>query len=160
MDRKVGRPVMEMWRILVMGVVKQGLGRHFDRLHELVNQHRTLRRFPDHAVVWDERRHHHRKLVDNVGHLNPELLVRVSQPVGGSGHAVAAERPGEPLRGRCASLLAGTDVHHRTDVSLLWDAMRWLLRGTGRAAIDHGVPGWRQCRNLTKKLGSSSRRSG
>ena len=43
-DGSVGRPGMEMWRILVMGVVKQGLGCDFDRLHELENGHRTLRR--------------------------------------------------------------------------------------------------------------------
>ncbi len=32
-DRTVGRPGMEMWRILVMGVVMQGLGCDYDRLH-------------------------------------------------------------------------------------------------------------------------------
>ena len=36
-NKKVGRPGMDMWSILVMGVVKQGLGCDFDRLHELVN---------------------------------------------------------------------------------------------------------------------------
>ncbi len=151
-DRKVGRPGMEMWRIPVMGVGRQGLGRDFDRLHEPVTRHRTLRRFPGHADVWDGSRYHYRTLVDNVGHLNPELPVRVSQLVGGSGHAVAAEKPGAPLHGRCDSLLAGTDVHHPTDVSLLWDAMRCLIRTTGRAASDHGVPGWRRWRHLTRTL--------
>ena len=33
-DRRVGRPGMEMWRIPVMGVVRQGLGCDFDRLQE------------------------------------------------------------------------------------------------------------------------------
>ena len=33
-NRNVGRPGMELWRILVMGVLKQGLGCDFDRLHE------------------------------------------------------------------------------------------------------------------------------
>ena len=64
-DRAVGRPGMEMWRILVMGVVKQGLGCDFDRLHELVNQHRTLRRFLGHADVWDDSHYHYQTLVDN-----------------------------------------------------------------------------------------------
>ena len=34
-DRTVGRPGMEIWRILVMGVIKQGLGCDFDRLQEV-----------------------------------------------------------------------------------------------------------------------------
>ena len=55
-SRKTGRPDMEMWRILVMGVVKQGLGCDFDRLHELLNEHRTLRRFLGHADIRDTER--------------------------------------------------------------------------------------------------------
>ena len=37
-DRTVGRPGMELWQILVLGVLKQGLGCDFDRLHDLANQ--------------------------------------------------------------------------------------------------------------------------
>ncbi len=35
-------------------------------------------------------------------------------------------------------------MHDSTDVSLLWDVMRGLLRSTGRSARKHGVGGWRQ----------------
>ena len=38
-NRKVGRPGMAMWSILVLGVVKQGLDCDFDRLHDLANHH-------------------------------------------------------------------------------------------------------------------------
>ena len=31
-----------MWRILVLGVLKQGLGCDFDRLHNLANHHETV----------------------------------------------------------------------------------------------------------------------
>ena len=91
-DKTVGRPVTEMWRILVMGVVKQGLGCDFDRLHELVNGHRTLRRLLGHSDVWDEHRYRYQTLVDNVKLPRPELLVEINQPVVESGHAVARKR--------------------------------------------------------------------
>ena len=151
-DRKVGRPGMEMWRILVMGVVKQGLGCDFDRLHELVNEHRTLRRFLGHADVWDEQRYRYQTLVDNVSHLRPELLVEVNRLIVESGHAVAGKKPGAPLGGRCDSFVVETDVHYPTDVSLLWDAMRCLLRETGRAAEEHDVGGWRQWKHLSRAV--------
>ena len=151
-DRKVRRPGMEMWRILVMGVVKQGLGCDFDRLHELVNEHRTLRRFLGHSQVWDEHRYQYQTLVDNVSLLRPELLVAVSHLLVESGHAVARKKPGEPLRGRCDSFVVETDVHYPTDVNLLWDAMRCVLRETGRAATDHAVGGWRQWKHLTRSV--------
>ena len=48
----------------VMGVIKQNLGCDFDRLHELVNQHMTLRQFLGHADIWDKERYHYQTLVD------------------------------------------------------------------------------------------------
>ena len=44
-DRTVGRPGMDLWQILVLGVLKQGLGCDFDRLHDLTNHHGTIREF-------------------------------------------------------------------------------------------------------------------
>ncbi len=64
----VGRPGMGMWRIPVTGVVRQGRGRGPGRPHGPANRHRTPRRFPGHADVWDGRRRHYRTLVDSVGH--------------------------------------------------------------------------------------------
>ncbi len=149
-DRTVGRPGMEMWRILVMGVVMQGLGCDWDRLHELVNQHRTLRRFLGHGGVTDEEMYEYQTVVDNVCLLRPELLAEVGQLVVESGHAVARKKPGEPLRGRCDSFVVETDVHYPTDVNLLMDAMRCLLREVGRTAARHDVDGWRQWQHLTR----------
>ena len=84
--------------------------------------------------------------------LTPELLSEVGRLVVESGHAVAKKNPGEPLRGRCDSFVVETDVHYPTDVSLLWDAMRCVLRETGRAAGDQAVGGWRQWRHLSKEV--------
>ena len=146
-DRTVGRPGMELWRILVMGVVMQGLGCDFDRLHELVNEH-MLRQFLGHADIWDKRKYEYQTVVDNVCLVRPELLAEVGQLIVESGHAVARKKPGEPLRGRCDSFAVEADVHYLTDVNLLMDAMRCLVRATGRAASKHEVA-WRQWRYLT-----------
>ena len=62
-NRKVGRPGMAMWSILVMGVVKQGLGCDFDQLHEFVNEHKTLRNFFGHTDC-DKKLYHYQTLVD------------------------------------------------------------------------------------------------
>ena len=43
-------------------------------------------------------------------------------------------------------------VHYPTDVSLLWDATRCLLRETGRAAEKYAVGGWRQWRHLSREV--------
>ena len=49
---EVDRPGMEIWRILVMGIIKQGLGCDFDRLQELANEHKTLCLLLGHPHIW------------------------------------------------------------------------------------------------------------
>ena len=149
-DRRVGRPGMELWRILVLGVVKQGLGCDFDRLHDLVNHHGTLRAFLGHGEFGDKSYYEYQTVVDNVSLLTPELLSAVGRLVVESGHAVARKEPGAPLRGRCDSFVVETDVHYPTDVNLLWDAMRCMLRESGRSARRHGISGWRQWRHQSR----------
>ena len=53
------------------------------------------------------------------------------------------------MHGRCDSFVVETDVHYPTDVNLLWDAMRVLIRESGRAANECGLSGWRQWYHLT-----------
>ena len=151
-NRNVGRPGMELWRVLVMGVLKQGLGCDFDRLHELVNQHRTVREFLGHGAFSQGDTYELQTIIDNVYLLTPELLSEIGRLVVESGHAVARKKPGEPLRGRCDSFVVETDVHYPTDVNLLWDAMRCLLRELGHAAKKSNIVGWRQWRHLTKEV--------
>ena len=69
-----------------------------------------------------------------------------------SGHAVAGKKPGEPLRGRCDSFVAETNVHYPTDVNLLWDAMRCMLRYAGPAASKHDLSGFRQWKKLRNSV--------
>ena len=144
----LGRPGMELWQILVMGVLMQGLGCDYDRLHNLVNEHNTLRRFLGHADIWDRRQYSYQSVVDNVSLLTPVLLSEVGKLVVESGHKVSKKKPGDLLHGRCDSFVVETDVHYPTDVNLLWDAMRCLIRETGRSANLSGHGGWRQWRYL------------
>ena len=88
-DRTVGRPGMELWQILVLGVLKQGLGCDFDRLHDLANQHQTIRMFLGHSDFGDETYYEYQTVVDNVSLLTPELLSAVGGLVVESGHKVA-----------------------------------------------------------------------
>ena len=87
-----------MWRTLVMGVIKQGLGCEFDRLHELVNEHKTLRRFLGYADVWEDLRYSYQRLVDNVSLLRPELPGEINHLIVGSGHAVLGKCLARPWR--------------------------------------------------------------
>ena len=83
---------MELWQVLVLGVLKQGLGCDFDRLHDLANHHETIRAFLGHSDFGDRTRYEYQRVVDNVSLLTPELLSAVGQLVVESGHKVAKKK--------------------------------------------------------------------
>ena len=122
-DKDNGRPGMTLWRILVCGVLRVDLNIDYDRLHELVNHHDTLREMLGHGK-FDEKCYEYQTLKDNVSLLTPELLDKINQVIVDGGHALVKKNEGETLRGRCDSFVVETHVHYPTDINLLYDAMR------------------------------------
>lgn len=80
------RPRMELWKIFVCDVVRLDLNEDYDRLHELVNHHDTIRAMLGHAA-FDEKTCHYQTLKDNFSLITPELLDKINQLVVSSGHA-------------------------------------------------------------------------
>jgi len=92
-DRTTGRPGMALWRILVMGVLRLNLNWDYDRLCEMVNEHRTIRQMLGHGRVDDGHRYHVQTLKDNVSLLTPEIVDRINQVVVKAGHGLEKKRP-------------------------------------------------------------------
>ena len=139
-----GRPGMEQWKILVLGVLRLGLNTDYDRLQELANQHTTLRQMLGHSDGFDESRYELQTLKDNVRLFTPEILDRINQEVVRAGHRVLKKSRDEGLRGRCDSFVVETDVHFPTDINLLWDAIRKTVQTCAGLCEAHGLTEWRQ----------------
>ena len=92
-----------------------------------------------HSGLDDHRRYEHRTLVRNVSLLTPELLNEINELVVKAGHALFGQEPEAPLRARADSFVVETDVHYPTDVNLLWDAMRCLIRISAQLASAFGL---------------------
>ncbi len=148
--KDTGRPGMELWRILVLAILKQGLNCDYDRLTELANEHGTLRQMLGHGVMAHE--YERQTVVDNVTLLKPQLLAKINQLLVQAGHEVVRKKPGETLRGRCDSFCVQTDVHFPTDVNLLFDAMRCSITTAVWLAEQLDLEGWRQHRHIQKKI--------
>ncbi len=101
---------MTLWSIFVCGVVRLDLNIDYDRLHELVNHHDTLREMLGHGT-FDKADYHYQTLKDNVSLLTPELLDQINQLVVNSGHVLVKKKESEALRGRCDSFVVETNVH-------------------------------------------------
>ncbi|MCY4312616.1 MAG: hypothetical protein OXD44_02780 [Gammaproteobacteria bacterium] len=128
--RDTGRPGMDLWSMLVLAVLKQGLDCDFDRLVHIANHDGLVRQMLGHGHCGPE--YGLQTVIDNVSLLGPELLGRIGGLVVESGHRVAGKKPGEPLRGRVDSFCVETDTRYPTDVGLLWDAMRCTIRHAAR----------------------------
>ena len=128
---------MTLWNILVLGLLKQGANCDYDRLHDLGNQHRTVREMLGHRALDDRARYPYRTLVRNISLLTPELLAGINRLVVQAGHALVGHAPEESLKARCDSFDVETDVHCPTDVDLLWDALLGARDGERLQGVWH-----------------------
>lgn len=139
-----GRPGMNQWKILVLGVLRLGLNADYDRIHELSNQHRTIREMLGHGVFDEDKYYSLRAIRDNIRLFTPEILDRINQEVVLAGHQLIGQKKTGELSGRCDSFVTKTDVHFPTDINLLFDAIRKTIQMCAFFSALYGILGWRQ----------------
>ena len=91
-DKKNGRPGMSLWKILVLGVLRLDLNGDYDRLAELVNQHKTVRQMLGHESIFDETYYHLQTIKDNVRLLTPALLEAINERIVKAGHELLSKK--------------------------------------------------------------------
>lgn len=141
---ETGRPGMEQWKILVLGVLRLGLNADYDRIQELANQHATIRQMLGHSDWADDTRYSLQTLKDNLRLFTPEILDRINQVVVAAGHALVKKSPDEALSVRADSFVVETDVHYPTDINLLLDAIRKVIDTCAQRCSEQGLSDWRQ----------------
>lgn len=146
-----GRPGMEQWKILVLGTLRLALDADYDRIHELANQHRTVRQMLGHGFVDDMKEYTLQRLKDNISLFTPELLDRINQEVIRAGH-VLLKKNDINFSGRCDSFVVKTNVHYPTDINLLFDAMRKTIEECANLSKACKVTTWRQSEYNIGKL--------
>ena len=142
-DPNNGRPGMSLWQALVLGVVRLGLNCDYDHLTELANQHLTLRQMLGHGLLNADARYALQTIRDNVRRFTPDIIEGLNRRVIQAGH-LQLKQDHVPLRGRCDSFVVETDVHYPTDINLLRDAVRVVLRLCVQACDVFDLGGWRQ----------------
>jgi transposase, IS5 family len=145
-DASTGRPGMDQWTMLVLGTLRLGLNIDYDRVHELANEHKTLRQMLGHAGWAEDEtdRYQLQTIKDNLHLFTPEILDRINQVVVAAGHVLVKKSPDAGLAVRADSFVVETDVHYPTDINLLWDAIRTLIVIMARLCADLGMTEWRQ----------------
>jgi IS5 family transposase len=163
--KATGRIGMDLWQILVLGVVRLGLAADWDRLEDLANHHTLIRQMlgvP--ATPWgeDAKVFGHQTLRDNVALLDDELLRQINARIAAAGREVFAKKGGAPvaaLEVKVDTYVLETDVHFPTDLNLLWDAGRKCvdLIVKYRDQLGYALPGWRKAKQWRRQLKACER---
>lgn len=157
-----GRPGLDLWHILVLGVVRLGLDCDYDRLEHLANYDSLLRQILGLSPVQsaEEKPFHYKTLSQNICHVDEELLEQLNAIVAQAGRGVFKKKedgPAEPIWAKADTYVLETNVHFPTDLNLLWDAQRKCLDLAGRLARVQQLEGWRKAQDWRHKLKSQLR---
>jgi hypothetical protein len=151
-DNNNGRPGMDLWNILVFGVLRLNLNWDYDRLAEMANNHKTIRMMVGHGTFTDDYEYKVQTLKDNVTLLTPDILDKVNTLVVEAGHSIVKKKEDEELQGRCDSFVVETNVHYPTDINLLFDAMRKVITLVVTLCTLCRLCGWRQSNHNIKAI--------
>jgi IS5 family transposase len=158
--KATGRWGMDLWHILVLGVVRLGLDADWDRLEHIANYDTLVRQMlglP--ATPWgaEAKVFAHQTLRDNVALLDEALLKEINARVAAAGREGFAKKGGAPaaaLELKTDSYVLETDVHFPTDLNLLWDAGRKCVDLIEKYRDQFGcaLPGWRKAKDWRRRL--------
>jgi transposase, IS5 family len=154
-----GRKGLDYWQILVLAAVRLGCNFDYDKLQNLAEEHRTLRRMMGIGAWQDDHPEAEsfdwRRLRDNVCLLRPETLKQLNTLVVRAGHCLVPEAAAT-VRGD--TFVVETDIHYPTDANLLADGLRKIASVAQTLAVLLGVSGWRQGRQLQRRVKQLLRR--
>jgi hypothetical protein len=152
---KCGREGMDYWPILVLASVRLGCNFNYDRLQDLAEQHRTLRRMMG-IGEWDEETDFNwRTIRNNITLLSPLTLERINHAIVAEGHKLVSDAA-ETVR--VDSFVAETNIHYPTESSLIRDGLRKVLSLCVAMTTLMGGHGWRQHKHLYQKAKNLARR--
>ena len=98
--KKTGRKGMDLWRILVLAVVRHACGTNWDTLETWSNHHELVRRVMGvHATAFieDEKiEFTYQSIIDNVSLIDEALLYEINQLVTDAGHKLVKKKKMKP----------------------------------------------------------------
>jgi len=160
--KETGRTGMNLWQIFVLAHVRLALNINYDRLHNLVNNHHSLRQILGIETTFDMPRIEleYQNIVDNVKLLDDATLFKINDIIVSMGHDVFKKKETEALYLKTDSFVVETNVHFPTDYNLLWDSARKTIDTIEKVINKYNIEGWRKLKNWKRELKNMSRSIG
>ena len=87
-----GRRGMNLWRILVLGCVRLSCNYDYDKLQDIVNNHKNIRQMLGHGLMDNDQTYPLQTLKDNVKLLTPEILDKINILIVEEGHKLLVKK--------------------------------------------------------------------
>ncbi len=169
--KKTGRKGMDLWVIFVLAQVRLCLNISYDTLHNLANNHITLRRLmgQEYDFGYKPVQFEYQNIYDNVSMFSDELITEINEVILGFGYReVFKKKEKAALRLKSDSFVVESNVHFPTDYNLLWDSARKCLDTVSKFLEKYdNIEGWRKIENwryelkgLMRELGKASSSGG
>ena len=156
--KSIGRSGMSLWKILILGLLRQVINADYDRVCNLANNHIELRKFLGHGMIDSHDCYSLQSIKDNISLLTEETLDKINVLIVQEGHCVLDARVTKQLNIKTDSFVVKSNIHYPTDTSLLFDAMRYLINLIAQLANKHGVSGWREYKHYIRKIRTLKRK--
>ena len=168
---RTGRTGMDLWSIFVLSQVRLCLNTSYDVLHNLANNHRSMRHLMgvEKGFGFEPLEFEYQNIYDNVSMLSDELIAEINRIILDFGHGeVFKKKANAALRLKSDSFVVESNVHFPTDYNLLWDCSRKCLDTVSKFLKKYkGIEGWRKIGNwrhevkgLMRELGKASSSGG
>ncbi len=169
--KRTGRKGMDLWSIFVLAQIRLCLNTSYDMLHNLSNNHRTMRQLMgiERDYGFERIQYEYQNIYDNVTLLNDEIIAGINTVILDFGHKeVFKKKESIPLRLKTDSFVVESNVHFPTDYNLLWDSVRKCLDAVSKFLEKYEtLRGWRKMKNwrgdmkgLMREVGKASSSGG
>lgn len=153
-SKNKGRRGMDLWHVLVLGVIRLGLDMDYDRLTDMANHHELVRKVMgvytsglfEEKVIFK-----HRTIHGNVSRLTPEILEKLNEIIVLEGGCFFSSK-NRGLSVKVDSYVLESNIHFPTDLNLLWDAGRKCLDLVIKLQDEYPLPGWRKIEDWRDRL--------
>jgi len=158
--KKTGRLGMSLWELFVLGTVRLNLNIDYDRLHDLSNNHQSLRGLmgvETRKVFGDRKYYELQNLKDNLRLLDEQTLGKINEVIVKAGHRLKKKEAGQSnevlgLVLKSDTFAVESNIHFPTDLNLLWDSARKCLDTIEKLRQYVMMSGWRKLKNWYRTI--------
>ena len=155
--KRTGRPGMDLWQILVLASIRDGLDADFDRLEDLANHHKLIRAILGVDDILDNVWFKYNTIRNNVAHIKDATLKEINKVLAKHARKLFNGGKENKMHLKTDSYSLENNVHFPTDLNLTWDSIRKCIELVSRDKTLYELGGWRKYSYWISELKSKYR---